>query len=288
MKKFLFPLFALMLILVGCSEDDTTTEEQEDRVTPVEVDQVIQEDLIVEKKFYGRTMPESSTPVIAPVAGEIETLEVAKGDQIDEEDIIATITRADGRGELDIEAPASGQLTTLDAKEGGMISNTEPFAVIVNLDTIQIQLNVTAENLDIFDGNDQATVRFDTIDLEEAATIDYVSSVANETGLYTIELSVDNQANNIKPGMVAVVHLPENVVESALQIPTTALVEEADETYVYVIEDDEAKKVAVTVIEAQTDWTAIEGEINKGDTVVTSGQLTLADGYKVDIMKEEG
>ncbi|WP_226036327.1 efflux RND transporter periplasmic adaptor subunit [Aquibacillus saliphilus] len=288
MKKFLLPMVALMLLLAACTEDDTSDKQETERVTPVEVGEVIQQDLVVEKRFYGRTMPEENTPVVSQAPGEIDSLEVAKGDQVEEEDLLATVKRADGRGTIDIEAPSSGEVSTLNAKEGGMVSNTDPFAMIVNIDTIKIQLNVTAENLSIFEDNDEATVRFDSIDLEEKAEIDYVPSVAGETGLYTVELSVDNKDKKIKPGMTAVVYLPESVVKDSLQIPTTALVEETDQAYVYKIEDDKATKVKITVIESKSDLTAIEGEISAGDTVVTSGQLTLTDGSKVDIMKEEG
>ncbi|MDL4838879.1 efflux RND transporter periplasmic adaptor subunit [Aquibacillus rhizosphaerae] len=287
MKKILLPMLLLMLLLVACTEEDTQTEETEERVTPVEVDEVTVDNLVIEKTFYGRTSPNATTPVMPPSAGEIDSLEVSNGDQVEEEEVIATFISAEGLGTIDIEAPADGQITSLDVKEGGMLTGSDPMAMIVDLDTIQIQVNITADNLQLFNDHDEATVTFSAIDLETTATIDYVSSVAGETGLYAVELSVDNEDTNIKPGMTAMVDLPENVVEDTLLIPTTALVEEGDESFVYVVKDDVAEKIAVTVVESQTNQTAIEGEISEGDTVVTNGQLTLTDGNQVDIMKEE-
>ena len=244
------------------------------------------DDLVVNKKFYGRTMPDSMTPVMAAAPGEIDTLEVAKGDEVDEDDVIATLNRADGRGTIDIVAPADGEITSLDIQEGQMASNTEPVAMITDLSTVAIQVSITSDNIDLFNENETATVTFDGLEVEETADIDYVSSVANETGLYTVDVSLENDNNSVKPGMVAVVHLPENTVKDALIIPTTALVEQTDQTFVYTVQGDKAVKVDVTVLESQTNLTAIEADLSEGDTVITDGHITLSDGKKVNVKKE--
>ncbi|MCT2535113.1 efflux RND transporter periplasmic adaptor subunit [Aquibacillus koreensis] len=287
MKKIGFMLMiALVLLLAACTEENTETDTEKETVTPVEVDQVTKDNLVIEKSFYGRTAPNATTPIIPSSPGEIESVEVSKGDQIEEEDVIATMTSAQ-YGTVDIEAPADGEIVSLDIEEGSMVSNQNPIATIVDLDTVNIQVNVPVNYLTLFQDNEEATAIFSSIDLEATADIDYLSSVANDTGLYTIELSLSNEDKKIKPGMVAKITVPEKVISDALIIPTTALVEEADESFVYVVSDDVVEKRLVTVLEAQTDFTAIEGELAEGDTVVTSGQLTLSDGNQVTIMKEE-
>ncbi|WP_053218136.1 efflux RND transporter periplasmic adaptor subunit [Virgibacillus senegalensis] len=288
MKKIVLPLLAfLVLVLAACSEQETDNAGEEESVTPVEVDEVTHGDLTIETQFYGRVTPESTAPVIPPTAGEVDSLEVEKGDQVEEGDVLATITSAEGRGNIDVEAPADGEVTSLEANEGGMVSNTEPLATIVDLDNLLIEVKVTAEDLALFEDNDEAEVQFADQDEKITGTIEYASPVPDDTGLYPVELSFENEDNAIKPGMTAVVRLPEKVVKDTLLVPTAALVDDSGESLIYLVEDDKAVEVPVEITETQSDVAAIEADVTEGDTVVIKGQLTLHDGGKVSIKKEE-
>ncbi|SDK14546.1 efflux RND transporter periplasmic adaptor subunit [Sediminibacillus albus] len=287
MKKLILPLLALFLLLVACSEDNTESQDEEETVTPVEVEGITQGDLTIEKKFYGRSMPETTSPVIPPTAGEVEVLEVKKGDQVEEGDLLATIQSAEGMGKIDVEASADGEITTLNAQEGGMVSTSDPLATIVDLDDLLIEVTVTAEDLPLFTDNEEADIHIPSLDKTITAQMGYAASVPNDTGLYPVELKIENEDNDIKPGMAAVVRLPEDIVENALLIPTAALVENGGETFIYVVQDDQVSEIPVTVLESQSDMTAIEAEVAEGDSVVVKGQLTLTDGGQVSIEKEE-
>ncbi|WP_245208046.1 efflux RND transporter periplasmic adaptor subunit [Sediminibacillus dalangtanensis] len=288
MKKFAWPLLALIaLVLAACSEQESDNSGEKESVTPVEVEEVTQGDLSVDKQFYGGVTPESTAPVIPPTPGEVESLEVEKGDQVEEGDVIATVKSAEGMGNVDIEAPADGEVTSLEANEGGMVSNSEPLATIVDLDNLLVEVTVTAEDLALFEDNDEAKVQFTSLDKELTATIEYAASVPDDTGLYPVELSFKNEDNDIKPGMTAVVQLAEKVVKDTLLVPTAALVDDSGEAFIYIVKDDQAVEVPVEIVETQSDVTAIEADVAEGDTVVVKGQLTLTDGGQVSIKKEE-
>src|SRR5699024_3376004 len=115
------------------------------------------------------------------------------------------------------------------------------------------------------------------------AEIEYVADAANEAGLFPIDLSFDNETSHYKAGVVATVILQDTVIEDSLLIPTAALVEESDETFVYVVEENKAKRVDVTVQATQSAVTAVQAELNEGDPLITSGQLTLSDGSKINV-----
>ncbi|WP_077623415.1 efflux RND transporter periplasmic adaptor subunit [Sediminibacillus massiliensis] len=287
MKKVWVPFLAASMLLAACSQDNEESQQEEDTVTPVEAEEVSEGDMTIEKEFYGRAMPETSYPVIPPTAGEVESLEVANGDEVEEGETLATILSAEGMGSIEVEAAGDGEVNTLNAQEGGMVSGSEPMATIVDLDSLKVELTITTEDRNLFEDKETAAVSFSTLEEEVEADIDYVSSVPNDTGLYPVELSFDNSDYDIKPGMTAVVNLPEDVVSGTLLVPTSAVVEEADETYVYLIQDNQAVKTPVTIVNTQSDLTAVEGELSEGDSVVVKGQLTLSDGGEVSIMKEE-
>ncbi|SEH45162.1 RND family efflux transporter, MFP subunit [Halobacillus karajensis] len=186
-----------------------------------------------------------------------------------------------------ITAPVTGEVSTLDADEGDMVTNQQPFATIVSLNPMTIAASVTAEQLSLFTKGQELEVDLPSLEEQVKSTVSYVSSVPDDTGLYPVEATVENGDEKIKPGMMASFLLPENVVEDTLIVPTDSVVEENGETFVYQVVEEKAVRVAVSVTESQTDFTAVSGDLPEEATVVTTGQLTLSDGDKVTIMEED-
>lgn len=285
MKKLMVPIVALAFISTACSEE--AAEPAEERVTPVETAEVVQEDLEVIQQFYGRILPETVVPVMVPAAGEVEELHVENGERVEEGEVMATVKAAGSGAVLEIEAPRDGEVAALTMDEGGLISTTDPLLTIADLDPVTVEVEITASDLHLFEGEEEAIVAVDDADFEEEAPLTSIGSIPGENGLYTIELEVENEEKEMKPGMSAVVSTVEEVVADTLLVPTAALVEETDRAYVYLIEEEEAVQVPVTVTEVQSDWAAIDGELEEGDAVVVKGQLTLMDGSPVRVEKEE-
>ncbi|MBH0230617.1 efflux RND transporter periplasmic adaptor subunit [Halobacillus yeomjeoni] len=186
-----------------------------------------------------------------------------------------------------ITAPSGGEIAALNAGKGDFVTTQQPFATIVTLNPMTVTASVTAEQLSLFEKGEQLEVEVDAIEQTMTSTVQYISSVPDDTGLYPVEAAVDNKEENIKPGMMASFILPELVVEKSWIVPTDAIVEDSGETFLYYVKEDKAVKVEVEVIESQTDKTAIDADLPVDAEVITTGQLTLDDGSKVTIMKED-
>src|SRR5690625_7980276 len=74
MKKMHFVIIGLLIIgfTTGCSQNDETNTNQEEKVIPIEVVEATEEDLVIEKSLYGRTAPKRTTPIVVQMPGEIE------------------------------------------------------------------------------------------------------------------------------------------------------------------------------------------------------------------------
>ncbi|WP_163969535.1 efflux RND transporter periplasmic adaptor subunit [Oceanobacillus halotolerans] len=284
MKKWIIGITLLsLLVLAACNQEEDANEEEAEPVIPVETEEVTVSDLIIQKSVYGRTAPNTATPIMVQTPGEVDTLEVENGDIIEEDDVIATIQTA--AGNQTIYAPEDGEIINLTAEEGAMATSEEPLAVIADLDTMKLQFSVTAGVRDLFEK--EAIHKVVIGENEYEAEITTIDKMPDDTGLYPVEATIDNEEGDVLPGMVAELTVPESRVTDAIIVPTEAIVEESDETFVYVIEDDVANKAAVTITETQSDKTAIEGDtIAEGDQVVTNGQLTLSDQSKVNVTEE--
>ncbi|MCD5324093.1 MULTISPECIES: efflux RND transporter periplasmic adaptor subunit [Pontibacillus] len=193
------------------------------------------------------------------------------------------------RGQLSnaaIVATISGEVTSVNGEVGDMVSGQQPFATIVALNPITLQVSVTADELSLFKKDQEIPAFMSSLDEDVTSKVTYISSITNDSGLYPVEATVTNADAKIKPGMMATLQLPEMTVADKILVPTSAVVEENEETYVYIIEEERAVKTAVEVVRAQSDLTAITGDVTEGDQVVTKGQLTLSDDNKIRIMKE--
>lgn len=284
MKRFMFVLmFCLLVVLAACSNDDTTNVEQEERVVAVETAEVKEEDFILERVLYGRAIPNQIAPIILPLAGELTELDVSNGETVEEGDRIAVFSTA--QGNTTVTAPADGKITGLQASEGDMVSNEEPFATVADTDVMIVEFAVTAELQQILTKDETYTV--EVANEEFPATVTQIDFTPDDSGLYPVQATVENEENIILPGMVARITIPEQVIEDTFLVPTQAVVHENDEDFIYVVTNDKAEKRIITVLETGSDTSAIEGEIEAGEEVVITGQLTLSDGDQVDVKEEE-
>lgn len=287
MKKLVLVMFAFLLVITACTaEGDETTEGEQDHVVSVEVDEIKEQNLNIEKNFYGRATPEEVTPVIAQTVGEVQDVSVANGDHVEEDDVLFTMIAMETGMEVEITAPADGYVSDLAVSEEGIVTNEEPALLIVNLDELTIDLNVTAGNVDLFEIDDEVKV-FSSEEETATATVEDKSLLPGETGLFTVTMTVDND-HDWKAGTVLTVAVTEETLSDVSVIPTHALVEQDNQTYVYIVEGNEVLLTEVSVLNMQSDITAIEGDIEVGDLVVTSGQLTLSDRSTVEVVGEDG
>lgn len=283
-KIMIIGLIILISLLVACNNEDAQeTEETEERIVTVEVDEVQKGDFVIDKTFYGRTSPNKSIPVMVQTPGEVDSIEVENGDDLDEDDIIAKISTV--AGTQNVRATSAGQLINLQVDEGDMVSKEEPIAFIADLDTVKMQFSVTASAHSLFSVEDTVNV---TVDNEEyEATITQIDTMPDDTGLYPVVATIESEEEDILPGTVAEVMVPEKKATNSLIVPTEAIVEEENTNFVYVVKDNTVEKKEVSILETGSRKTAIEGDVSKGEKVVVSGQLTLSDGIQVEITEGE-
>src|SRR5699024_10539837 len=180
-------------------------------------------------------------------------------------------------------APKAGTVVNLSAGEGEMVGNEDPFTMIATMDTMKMEFSVTADEHKLLKQDDKRKVTLQ--DTTYDATISKVGSSPDDTGLYPVEATIDQEDVDILIGTVANIKIPVKRVKDAIIVPTETIVEKGGESFVFVIEDDQAVETKVTIEETQSDKTAIKGDGKKDDEIVTTGQLSLQDGSKVNVVE---
>jgi len=286
-KRIALLLLATLLILSACNETSEDVEETDTEI-PVEVQTIYVDDFTMERTYIARTMPSDMMPVILPSPGEVDELFVERGSTVEEGDVIAEIITPQ-QVRLEIEAPMDGIIQELNLAEDRMASNEEAAAIIVNIDPLTLTFNVPASEVDKFSVDDEITFESSANDESGKATITYVANTAGETGMYAIEAELNNANHNLLAGMTLQVFYEDVLAEDVLIVPTEAVVERGGESFLYIIENGEAKAVEVDVIVMQTAETAIETEndaLDENSQIVTKGQLMITDGQKVRLVGE--
>lgn len=281
MKRWMIGITAVLLIgiLAACNQDEDTNQEEEKRVIPVETQEAKNDNLVIERSLYGRAAASSTSPIMLQAAGEVDSLEVENGEMVEEDDLIATISTP--AGNQNIRASRDGEVTQLRAAEGDMVSAEEPFAVIADLDELKLNFTVTSDVVGLLKTGD--THQVEAADKEYEAEISSVDSIPGENGLYPVQATFNNEEKDLLPGAIVSLKIPEETISDAIIVPTEAVNEENEESFVFLVKDNKAERVVVTVLETQSENTAIEGDVSEGDQVIVSGHLGLTDGDQVSV-----
>lgn len=284
MRQIIFIMsVGFIFLLVACSDTDEPKGQTEAIPTPVEVSDVETGDFVVGKTIYGKTAPSKQLPVILDQPGEITTLNVKNGDQVNEGDHLATVKTP--VGEQSIYATADGDIAQLTTKEGGFQSNEDPLLLVVDVDPMLVHYAVTAKVRELFTADEEMEIEIDIAETTYEATVTSIDSMPNEAGQYAVELQITNEDQDILPGMPAKLTIEDQRVKDTIILPTEAVLTEEDEQFVFVLRDDHVEKVIVDVQETQSDQTAVEAELAEDDQVVVNGHVTLTDQDKVTVKK---
>lgn len=132
----------------------------------------------------------------------------------------------------------------------------------------------------------RATITVDALGQTEfTGRVDRISPVVDpSTGTIKVTVEVRDPSMSLKPGMFARINIVHNVHAGALLAPRDAIVEEDDESAVFVVSDSTAyRRVVKTGYVNSVHIEVLEG-LALGDTVVTTGKGSLRDSSKVEMV----
>lgn len=204
-----------------------------------------------------------------------------------------------------VKAPISG-LTTLNAQDIGSyvgssnesmnlttITQMSPIYVEFSLPEIELLKkrfimsngnwnNITQAKL-------PATLIFsDGLEYEEKGTLDFIDSfVDSETSTIKARATFKNPKNDLIPGLFAHIKIEGLVYKDAINIPQTALLQDATGTFVYIVKDNQAVKVPVKIGNIVKDTYVIDSGLNSGDMVITNNLTKLKPGSSIELISKE-
>ncbi len=117
----------------------------------------------------------------------------------------------------------------------------------------------------------EGTVRF----------VDNTVDVSTCTILLKAELP--NQDETLMPGQFLNVSLVLGTLKQAVSVPSNAVQQGSEGSYLYVIKEGRADLRPVEMLASHDGFTAVRGEVQAGDIIVTDGHLRLTPGARAKI-----
>ncbi|MES2828305.1 MAG: efflux RND transporter periplasmic adaptor subunit [Bacteroidota bacterium] len=192
--------------------------------------------------------------------------------------------------DANIKSPINGIINKRYIEVGAFVTaqGTQMFE-IVDVSKLKLKVNVNESqvaNLKIGDRIDIKSSVFPTDKFYGKVT--FIAAKADGTLNFPIEIEVDNSAKNtLKAGMygTAVFNFPKQA--PSILVPRTSFVGSVSSNQVFIYDKSSNTSKIRKVVSGRIlgDFVEILDGLNEGETVITSGQINLAEGTAVSIVK---
>ncbi len=182
----------------------------------------------------------------------------------------------------EIRAPFSGRIGLREVSLGDYVSPTNIIASLVSSDPVKITFTVPEKYASMLKNGSAIRFSVSGSDKKYDAKIYAIEPRIDET-TRTLQLraKAPNPTGNLIPGSFASIDLPLTTINNAILIPTQAVIPVQDGKQVLVSKNGLVKEVRISTT-TRTDSSVIVTEgLQNGDTVITTGLMTLKEGSKV-------
>ena len=191
-----------------------------------------------------------------------------------------------------IQSEIDGTVVRVNSKVGQFadkVENDKPIFSIENLDELELKIQVSEYSIGKLALGQKAMVSADILgDRMEEGEIVKISPTGEEKDggsterVIPITVRIDGKNSGLMAGITAKAQILIREAQDALVVPNTALIEEADATYVAVLEDGKIRRVPVTLgVDGDLNVEVIpivEQDLTEGMMVVTNPSPDLVDG----------
>lgn len=189
-----------------------------------------------------------------------------------------------------VNSPISGRTGKILVLKGNNVRADEDVLVTINqISPIFVEFAVPAEQFELVQkygaNNLQVSVTLKGHDVVRKGKVTFTdNTVDNTTGTVRLKAEFDNSDSVLWPGKYVDVLLTLATMKNTVTVPNQAVQTGQNGQFVWVLKDGKtAHMQTVTVGPSVDGLTAITKGVQAGDTVVTDGQIQLAEGAKVQV-----
>ncbi|MEF3302061.1 efflux RND transporter periplasmic adaptor subunit [Paenibacillus sp. GYB003] len=179
---------------------------------------------------------------------------------------------------LEVRAPVGGVLTDFNVEAGMTVPSGFSAGDIQRLDPVKVKAELTEDAAKLIRGKQELRIVVPGTDERLKGTVTYLADVMSaQTKSYSLELEVQNPERKLKPGMKVQIRMNEEADQIVVTVPTTSVVREGGETFVYILNGNVAEKRKVELGRLKDTYQEAISGVQEGEQVIVSGQNLLKD-----------
>lgn len=185
-----------------------------------------------------------------------------------------------------VTSPISGVVSVRNVDNGEIAPSGQPTIVVIDTTSMIAEISIPDKMVDRISIGQALPVKISTMNDEQVqGTISNISPAADSaTQTFTVKIKIDNSKALIKAGVFARVLFPAELKDNIVIVPNEAVSIENGVNYIYTVDGDVVKKIAVEIGLMNETNTEIKNVIKDGTLIINEGQMFLSDGEKVNII----
>jgi membrane fusion protein (multidrug efflux system) len=187
-------------------------------------------------------------------------------------------------GKTSIRAPFSGKIGLRTISPGTYVTPTTMIANLVNTNPLKVTFSLPEKYASQISTGSNITFTVPNLTDKFTAKI-YALEPGIELATRTLKIRAitDNATGKLLPGTFATIELPLKNIKDAIIIPTEAIVPVQDGKKVFIANKGQAKEVKVATLARTDKDVVITSGLKIGDTVLTSGVMSLKDEAEIKV-----
>ncbi|MGC4127956.1 MAG: efflux RND transporter periplasmic adaptor subunit [Bergeyella sp.] len=187
-----------------------------------------------------------------------------------------------------VRAGISGTINKRMVEPGMVVSPGTPLFEIVNINTLKLSVLVDESQVGKIQIGQNVDIKVNVLPEEKfSGRITFIAPKSDASLNFPVEIEVQNRGN-LKAGMYGTAVFQTNhgvSTQNILTVPAEAFVNGVSSGQLFVVNNGTAKLIKVTTGKIYGDKVQILSGLKNGEQVITSGQINLDNGSKINIVK---
>ena len=184
-------------------------------------------------------------------------------------------------------SPSSGVVADVFFNMGDKNDPGKPFCKIIKTSKLKTSIFIEEEKIKNYEKGQEVRIKWDGLKEKEfKGLINKISMSSNPVARgFSVEVTVDNDKDELMPGIFVYVYTKVYNKADAIAIPRDAIFREGGKDYVYVADNGTAVKKQVVKGGNNGNLIEITGGLKPGDKLISEGRSLLKEGAKVRIVE---
>jgi membrane fusion protein (multidrug efflux system) len=184
-----------------------------------------------------------------------------------------------------VRSPIAGVLAQRMIKPGNFVQINTPIFRVVDTSRLEATLNVPERDVERIRAGMPAVLTVDALPGQQfQGTVNRVAPVVDAgSGTFRVICAFGGD-RVLQPGMFGRIAIAYDRKAEAIAIPRSALLDDADGSEVFVVEQGKAKRVSLQTGTQDGPWLEVLKGLSPGQQVVVAGKAALRDGSAVQVL----